>query len=143
MSVLNYFKKEDSEKKEPVDDKLPEKKVQKSIKNRENVVEPKVKSTNAKKDVLTALVLDSSYISEKGTFLGERHNQYIFRVSSRTNKPEVKKAVERLYKVKVKQVNIINQSATPKSWRGKKGYRSGYKKAIVSLKAGDKIEIAA
>jgi len=132
MSVLNYFKKEDSEKEEPDGTKV-----------RENIVEPKVKSTNIKKDELTALILDSPYISEKGTFLGERHNQYIFRVSSRTNKPEVKKAVERLYKVKVKQVNIINQTATPKSWRGKKGYRSGYKKAIVSLKAGDKIEIAA
>jgi len=146
MSVLNYFKKEDQDPKksdvktqssEPkFENKNIEKPVEKGIS-----INPHLKSSSIRKNELASLVLENPHISEKGTFLNEQ-NQYVFRVASRTNRSEVRKAIEALYKVKVESVNIINQPVYPKSWRGKPGYRSGYKKAIITLKAGDKIEIA-
>lgn len=134
MSVLNYFKKEDSDKEK----EAPEKKIitENTVAKNEKSVAP----INIGKSELADLLLNAPHISDKGTLLQE-NNQYIFRVSRRANKSEIKKAVESLYKVKVRSVNIVNQSPRPKSLRGRSGYRSGYKKAIVSLKKGEQIEI--
>ncbi len=134
MSVLDYFKKENQRKK-----------VIKPVKPAAKpVVKPEFKETPMAADLksdLAFLTLESPHVSEKGAFLAG-NNQYIFKVSSRANRVETKKAVELLYKVKVIKVNIINSPDRPKSWRGRPGYRSGIKKAVVTLKEGDKIEIA-
>lgn len=147
MGVFDYFKKEDKKKPDEAKVKAPEKKPKPEDKKKpEPAKKPEPKKdqvavpTNLIKGELAALVLEAPHISEKSTLLNAQ-NQYVFRVASRANKPEVKKAIEALYKVKVTSVNIINRPPRPKSWQRKPGYQSGYKKAIVTLKAGDRIEI--
>jgi large subunit ribosomal protein L23 len=78
-------------------------------------------------------------ISEKAGKMAEM-NKYVFMVATGTNKVEVKKAVEAAYKVKVTQVNVVNNRGKKKNFGRTKGVASDFKKAIVTLKAGDKIE---
>ncbi len=68
-------------------------------------------------------------------------NKYVFVVNSRANKIEVKKMIEEVYGVKVKQVNIINLPPKPKRVGRSQGYKSGKKKAVISLVEGEKIEL--
>jgi len=80
------------------------------------------------------------HITEKGTAL-EGQGKYLFRVARSANKPEIKKSVEKLYNVKVEKVHILK---TPSKFRqvGKyEGRRPGFKKAIVTLKEGERIEV--
>lgn len=71
------------------------------------------------------------------------NDQYVFMVHSGATKPEVKKAVKAIYKVDVVSVNMINRPAKQKrSGNGKKGFQEGYRKAIVTLKKGQKIDPA-
>lgn len=77
--------------------------------------------------------------TEKGTEL-QKNNQYLFAVATRANKLEIKKAVEDIYKVKVKSVNTLVVPGKPKRVRYKLGYTSDWKKALVILKEG-KIEL--
>lgn len=79
--------------------------------------------------------------TEKGSAL-EAQGKYIFEVSSRANKVQVKKAVEEIYKVKVVSVNITIMAGKRKRVRQDFGYTPDWKKAIVTLKAGHKIDIA-
>ncbi len=88
-----------------------------------------------------AKILLSPHITEKTGILAKR-NQYVFKVLPQANKTEIKKAVEQLYKVKVVGLNIINIPAKKKRLGRSQGWKKGYKKAIVSLKPGQKIEIA-
>jgi len=85
-------------------------------------------------------VLISPHITEKATKLTEK-NQYVFKVDKKTNKNEAKKAVEGLYKVKVLDVKIVNIPAKQRKFGQTSGWKKGYKKAIVRLKAGQKIEV--
>lgn len=100
------------------------------------------KSVMAKKiNVPMYRVIKRASVTEKGSILAER-NQYVLRVERATNKSEIKKAVSALYNVTVKNVNIIN-TPRKKRQRGKAiGYRPSFKKAIVTLKEGDKIEVS-
>lgn len=79
--------------------------------------------------------------TEKGALL-EKSRQYVFRAGSTATKPEIKKAVEEIYKVKVAAVNVVNVPGKRKRVRMKYGYTSDWKKAIVTLKEGSKIEVA-
>jgi large subunit ribosomal protein L23 len=80
------------------------------------------------------------WITEKAT-AGEVANQYVFLVRSEATKPEVKKAVGALYKVDVVAVNMVNRPAKRKRFGGhRKGVQEGYRKAIVTIKEGQKIE---
>ncbi len=85
-------------------------------------------------------ILNVPHISEKATALAEI-NQYVFKVWPEVNKTEIKKAIEGQYGVKVMSVKIIK--VLPKKRRlGKtKGWTKGYKKAIVKIKEGQKIEV--
>ncbi|MDE1919861.1 MAG: 50S ribosomal protein L23 [Candidatus Omnitrophica bacterium] len=85
-------------------------------------------------DVVKALVR-----TEKGTAL-EPQGQYLFRVATNATKIDVKRAVEEIYKVKVDSVNTTHVPGKLKRVRYKAGYTAGWKKAIVSLKEGQKIE---
>ena len=85
-------------------------------------------------------ILKAPHITEKTTNLAEK-NQYVFRVWQKANKNEVKKAIENLYKVKVMDVKIINVPAKRRRLGRISGWRKGYKKAIVRLKEGQKIEV--
>mgnify|MGYP001573374563 CR=1 FL=1 len=79
--------------------------------------------------------------TEKGVLLSKK-NQYLFSVQKEANKIEIKQAVETIYKVKVAQVNIQNVPGKLKRVRQILGKTSDWKKAIVTLKPGSKIDLA-
>ncbi|MEM6627774.1 MAG: 50S ribosomal protein L23 [Pseudomonadota bacterium] len=83
----------------------------------------------------------SPIITEKSTILSEE-NKVVFRVPLEATKPEIKDAVESLFKVDVTAVNTILQKGKTKRFRGIKGRRSDIKKAIVTLKDGQSIDVA-
>lgn len=78
--------------------------------------------------------------TEKGTML-EEYNQYVFQVAPTANKVEIKKAIEEIYKVKVDSVNTCFVRGKLKRVRQEQGSTTPWKKAIVKLKEGSKIEI--
>lgn len=78
-------------------------------------------------------------ITEKSQILKERQ-EYVFEVHKEANKPQIKKAVEDLFKVKVKKIKVINVKPKRKFLARKEGQKKGYKKAIVTLEKGFKIE---
>lgn len=80
-------------------------------------------------------------ITEKGGLL-EGFGQYFFKVAKDANKVEIKKAVEKLYRVRVDRVNVISMPSKFRRVGEHEGKKPGFKKAIVTLKKGDKIEIA-
>jgi len=79
--------------------------------------------------------------TEKGAFL-QPDNKYIFWVDSRTNKIQVRRAVEDIYKVKVISVNMLNMKGKPKRVRHQLGTTRAWKKAVVTLAENNKIELA-
>ena len=105
------------------------------------------KKENLKKETLSRSkesfawkVLKEPHITEKANLLSEK-NKYVFKVFPKANKIEIKKAVEELFKVKVEDVRIIKVPPKKRRLRGIEGERKGYKKAIVKIKEGQKIEI--
>jgi large subunit ribosomal protein L23 len=87
-------------------------------------------------------VLLAPVISEKSTFIAERHNQVAFRVIQDATKQEVKEAVELLFKVQVESVQILNRRGKDKRFGRTPGRRSDLRKAYVCLKAGQEINFA-
>ncbi len=87
-------------------------------------------------------VLLSPVISEKATMLAERRNQYTFQVLQDATKEEVKAAIELLFKVEVLDVQILNQKGKVKRFGRTMGRRNHTRKAFVSLKDGQTIELA-
>ena len=81
-------------------------------------------------------------ITEKA-MKGSEHNQVVFQVSVDATKPEIKKAVESVFGVKVKSVNTLRQIGKQKLFRGRKGVRSETKKAIITLAEGQSIDVTA
>lgn len=87
-------------------------------------------------------VLLSGIVSEKTT-LSAVHNQYVFKVLADSNKREIKAAVEELFAVDVESVNTLNVKGKKKMSKGRVGYRSNWKKAVVRIKQGQMIDISA
>ena len=85
-------------------------------------------------------VIRAPVITEKSTMATE-HNQVTFRVAKDASKPEIRAAVEQLFKVKVKSVNTLCQKGKVKRFRGRLGKRADYKKAIVCLEEGQSIDV--
>lgn len=85
-------------------------------------------------------VIQSPVITEKATLLSE-HNQVCFRVTLDANKPQIKKAVEELFKVKVEAVNTVLVKGKTKRFKGRPGRRSDVKKAYVTLAEGHSIDV--
>lgn len=82
-------------------------------------------------------------LTEKATLLSETRNQYVFKVVPRATKPQIKKAIEFLFKKSVTAVNTANYAGKKKrERRADFGRRAHWKKAIVTLKEGDKIDLA-
>jgi len=132
MSILDKFKK-----------KKPEK-IEKPVISKP--VMPKKEGIRDKKRLAVIYgILKEPHITEKATGLAEDKNKYVFKISAKANKTEIKKAILDLYGVNVTKVNIIHMA--PKKRRlgrfegWKKGLKKGFKKAVVTLKQGDKIEI--
>ena len=87
-------------------------------------------------------VLLAPVVSEKSTFVGEKHNHYAFRVVPDATKPEVKAAVELMFKAEVKSVKIVNVRGKDRRFGSILGRRNHWKKAYVCLKAGQEISFA-
>lgn len=85
-------------------------------------------------------VVLSPVITEKSTMLSE-HNAVVFRVAKGATKPAIKAAVEALFDVNVTKVNTLNQKGKTKKWKGRPYTRSDVKKAVVTLKDGDSIDV--
>ena len=79
-------------------------------------------------------------VTEKSTNLSEQ-NKIIFKVPSKANKKNLKSNIEKIFKVNVTKINIINKKTLIKSSRGKKVKKKGFKKAIITLKKGQNIDL--
>lgn len=85
-------------------------------------------------------ILLAPHISEKTTALADRHNVVTFKVARDANKPEIKSAVELMFSVKVKRVTVLNVKGKAKRFGTTRGRRSDWKKAYVTLEAGQQID---
>jgi len=84
----------------------------------------------------------SPNITEKSTSLSE-YNKVVFKVHKNANKNSIKKSIEKIFKVNVVKIHTINLKGATKMIRNKKTFKSGYKKAIITLKKGQSIDLAA
>jgi large subunit ribosomal protein L23 len=125
---MSIFKKQKKDKKQITADNADT--IQ--IKDKKNPLQPLSRQP--------ALLVKQAWITEKAGDLGGLR-KYIFIVERKANKPEIKKAIESIYGVKVESVNIINIKGKAKRLGRSLGRTSAYKKAIVSLKEGQKIDV--
>lgn len=143
MALFDVFKKGKEETKKPVQKKSerPAVRIKKEVKKA--VEKPKAPAVplKAKKVSATAYrILKQPHITEKATDLTEV-DQYVFEVYSGAEKTEIKRAVEDIYGVKVVSVNITKIPAKSRRLGKVTGQKAGYKKAIVKIQAGQKIEV--
>lgn len=78
-------------------------------------------------------------VTEKTTKISE-NNQFVFKVAINTSKNEIKTAIEKVFKVKVKSINTIKVKGKQKMFKGTKGKRNDYKKAVVTLLKGETLD---
>lgn len=131
---MKMFNKKTKEKDEP------EVKDEKPIEERTSL--PSAPALPKGGDADSYQVVLAPHIAEKGTILGEM-NKYIFKVNENANKTEIKKAISNLYKVEVAKVSVLHMPSKYRQVGRHKGWKTGFKKAIVTLKEGSKIDIAA
>jgi len=115
---------------------LSRSKTNKKISTKTNTSKPR---TAVKKDLNFVAFFCDPYITEKAT-LDKEGNKYHFLVSKKANKIEIKKFIEKFYNVKVADVNISKKFFSPVNFRNHISYKAPIKKAIVTLKPGQKIE---
>lgn len=135
-------KKKDDKKKQKLS--LKQNQQKKVFSNKPSSAKPSAKpsaKTTKKmgKSKIAYRVLKEPIVSEKGTRLAEE-GKYLFKVFSNANKIEIKRAIEDVYKVGVEDIHIVNIPRKKKRLGRQEGWKKGYKKAIVSLKKGEKIE---
>ncbi|HMY99783.1 MAG TPA: 50S ribosomal protein L23 [Burkholderiaceae bacterium] len=87
-------------------------------------------------------VLVAPIISEKATTVGEKHNQVLFKVLQDATKPEIKAAVELMFKVEVASVQVVNTKGKTKRFGGRIGRRDHTRKAYVCLKPGQELNFS-
>ena len=102
--------------------------------------DPNIRKYNSER---LATVLLATVVSEKGTFIADKHEQVIFRVAQDATKPEIKAAVELMFKVQVDSVQVSNVKGKQKRFGRFVGRRRNWKKAYVCLKPGQEINFAA
>ncbi|MBI2507000.1 MAG: 50S ribosomal protein L23 [Candidatus Niyogibacteria bacterium] len=132
MNLLDFFKKREQRKKISAP-------VKSAAAPKEAVAEilPEKKLGSSKR---APIILRSPKITEKSSLFASESGVYVFRVAQGASKHEIKKAVEELYGVKVEQTRVINMPARLRSFGRKSGFRPGYRKALVKLAKGQKIE---
>lgn len=87
-------------------------------------------------------VLLAPQVSEKATYVADKNEQIVFRVATDATKSEIQAAVELLFKVEVKSVQVLNVKGKEKRFKGHVGRRKSWKKAFVCLKPGQEINFA-
>ena len=85
-------------------------------------------------------IIVSPVVTEKATMASE-HNKVVFRVASKATKPQIKEAVEKLFDVKVKSVNTLNRKGKLKAYRNSLGRQQDFKRAVVTLEEGHRIDV--
>ena len=132
MALRDIFKK----KKKP--EEKQETKKSKEVEAKEKIVVPK----RERKTVIAEAyrILKSPHVTEKATDLAGK-NKYVFKVGMGANKIEIKKAIQNVYGVDVLDVRTIKIPRKLRRLGRQKGWRDGYKKAIVKIKEGQKIEV--
>ena len=83
----------------------------------------------------------SPNVTEKSTSLSE-FNKIVFKVDKNANKKSIKKNIEKIFKVNVVKINTVNMKGKVKLVKNKKSFKPGYKKAIITLKKGQSIDLA-
>ena len=83
----------------------------------------------------------SPNVTEKSTYLSE-FNKVVFKVHKGANKKAIKKSIEKIFKVNVIKINTINIKGKTKLVKNKKSFKSSYKKAIITLKKGQSIDLS-
>ncbi|GMT43097.1 MAG: 50S ribosomal protein L23 [bacterium] len=86
-------------------------------------------------------VIRSPLLTEKATDLKEKLNHICFKVDRRANKKQITEALEKIFNVKVTGIRVLNAKPKKKKLGRSSGFRTGYKKAIITLKDGDSIDI--
>ena len=138
MAILDTFKKKKDAKKDEV--KEPKKAV--SAKKETKKVEKKAKvATYTPKADLESVLL-RPHVTEKAAILAES-NVYVFQIDPRAGKRDVRAAISSIYGVVPAKISIVNLPSKNVISRGKRGVKSGKKKAMVYLKKGDSIEVMA
>ena len=141
MALLDFFKKRKTEeKKRKIARKPKAEKVEKTEKPPKSPVVGKPRPRRKKEGTSSYRILRSPHVTEKATDL-LKQNQYIFRVWPKSNKTEIKKTIEGIYGVNVVNVKVINIHPKKRRLGRTLGWKVGYKKAIVRLKEGQKIEV--
>ena len=131
MAIFDIFKKK------------TKKEEKKKIVKEEPVVKPKAEEIPVKKEIDLSesyQIIKSPQITEKASELAEE-NQYVFKVFPQAYKIQIKKAIEKIYGVDVEKVRIINVPSKTRRLGRISGVKPGYKKAVVKIKKGQKIEI--
>ena len=85
-------------------------------------------------------VIVAPVVTEKATLASE-HNKVLFKVASKATKPQIKEAIEKLFDVKVKNVNTLTRKGKVRMFRNTRGQKSDVKRAIVTLEEGHKIDV--
>lgn len=104
-------------------------------------VSSKKKEEGASPVVIKNAILVRPYIKEKSAILADEQGTYAFEIAPRANKIEIARAVASIYGVTPIRVNIINLPSTRVFVRGKNGVKTGTRKALVTLKKGEKISV--
>lgn len=138
MSILNLLKKKKSAKTKKAG---KEEKAEKKEEKKEKEISPKTETKTALSGTgkYSGIILHP-HVTEKSSYAA-KSRQYIFKICKNANKGLVKKAIEDIYNVTVKNVQIINIPSKIKRLGRTVGKKQGYKKAIVRLKEGESIEI--
>ena len=134
MNLLDFFRKREKRKKlisSPVDASKTESEEAASDK-----AFAEIKTVESKR---AAIILQSPKVTEKSS-LSSESGVYVFRVAPNAPKHEIKKAVEELYNVRVDKVRVINMPSRLRRFGRKLGFKPGYRKALVKLVGGQKIE---
>ena len=148
MSILNKIikkpkDKDEKEKNEAVDESKAKKREveKKKVSKKKTKAVSKIKKVSREKiPVHHFEIIRKPHVSEKAFNL-ESESKYVFVISPSANKIEVRKAVQNLYGVVVKSVNIVKVPSKPKRFKGVPGIKSGYKKAVITLAKGSKIDV--
>ncbi|MCR4322984.1 MAG: 50S ribosomal protein L23 [Candidatus Azambacteria bacterium] len=110
------------------------------VKKEKIVTKKATREPVSSRPVYAGRVIESPYITEKTSMLAAE-NKYVFKVERRTTKNEIIKAVHRMFKVTVTQVNIMNMPGKKVRLGGHEGRVPGFKKAVVTIKKGETIDI--
>jgi len=108
--------------------------------SKKDTAERKTREDSKQKGVVYHNIIKEPYITEKTSMMGQE-NKYVFKVSKNVNKIDIKKAVENIFEVSVVNVAVVNTAGRKVRLGRHEGRKPGFKKAIITLKEGDKIDI--